>query len=900
MSATLTPTFTISPEHAKYLEDHAVGIDVALAAGVRTARTIEHLPRDLRWCADWLPGLLFSHTDSAGHTIPQFRPDEPSEEFGKYLQPKDSGSVLSIHPNRLQLVGKATKLLIVEGTKQALAAATHAERDVLVVGVQGCNGWMFGGKPLEELARLTAPGAAVVVAFDADVRKNRNVYDSAQELGLHMTTIGAESVNYLHLPSLGKTGLDDYLSAIPTEMRTKTLAKLIEDAAALPARAPAAAKAPKVIRARIAAEVDWERAEIAMPAAMPGDSPQRLAAFAARIVHSTSIEDDLNDPKNREKSIVHDLEVRLDPDGEVYPVAEVQNRMLKDVTTWLERLPGTRGTEVDMASDDASMRKVADAIRATQGDRKSVRALRRTGPIVLDDGVRGYLHAGGVLTPEGNRTDARAELEEPLDNISYPDPKAASTKAHKKAARAVLDSFEQFHDRTSPTLGMAQLAWTASGARIRSAVIIFGDSGAGKTCEAKWLSSFQSPWFVNEQMMSGEDSKGALGAAGEGLHHATIVIDDVQRGRNSESAEADAEDGVDRILRRSFDGGSAGRGRQRKDAVREGNYVKRRANRTDIGAIVMGEHAPANPGTESGIARAISTNVTVGSLLASSDSELCLLAVASSGKPQLAMAGLIVWMLGKGLEGIKDFEARALDYQKALKNQHSELKNRTAGIAGRLIVGWELWMEYLAEVLEEDLTAFTTDGTQLIEKAAVFHATQVLGQGQLAYLVILDRIQQVLAGESSQWFIGGTAAPTTKPDRPDLRRKLGVWTSTKTADGNIVEVVALLPDIVCKALPTAAVRDRLDGAKLQKLLAPIAVRSADGRSTRSVRVEGKSVRAICIPLDIWNGDSEKTSQSDGSATADRQPGDSGGNDTGGPVVAETLPTSINDLEEVDA
>ena len=905
MSATLTPTFTISPEHAKYLEDHAVGIDIARTAGVRTAATVEDLPDELRWCADLLPGIVFSHVDATGHTIPQFRPDETAEEFGKYIQPKDSGSGLSIHPGRLELVGKATRVLVVEGTKQALAAATHAERDILVVGIQGCNGWMFKGVPLPDLALLMSrDGAEVTIAFDADVKKNRNVFDAAKSLGEHMDILGAMSVKFLSIPVIGKAGLDDYLAALPEQMRAGTLSKLIERASALPARAPAAVKAHKVIRARIAAEVDWERAEISKPAPMPGDPSERYAAFAARIVRSTAIEDDLNDKENREKTITHDLEVCFEPDGEIYVVAGVPNRDLEDVMAWLERLPGTVGTEADWRTDQSARERIAEAIRATaQDEREAVRAFRRTGPVTLGDGTRGYLHAGGVLTAIGNRMDARGELDSPLSHISFPDPTVVPDAVMQSAARAIVDSLKQFKDKTTATLGLSQLAWTASGARIRSSVIVFGDSGSGKTCTAKYLASYESPRFAVEQMMSGEDTKGALGAAGEGLHHATMIVDDVQRARNSENAEADAEDGVDRILRRAFDGGSAGRGRLMPDPARKGKYIHLPADLSDIGAIIMGEHPPQNPGTESGIARAISTNVAVGSLLASSESERNLLDLGASGKPQLMMAGLIVWMLNQDEDWIDGIEARALKLGKALKTQHHELLPRTAGIAGRLTVGWQIWTEYLGDVLGEDLAALSTSGSKLIEKAAIFHATQVLGQKQQPHIAIIDRIQQVLAGESSQWFIGGTSAPTTEPDHPDhpdLRRKLGVWTSTKTDDDNVVEVVALIPDMVVKALPAAAARDRLDGSKLQKRLAAVAVKGSDGRLTRSVRIEGKSVRAICIPLDIWNGDSEKTSQSDGSATTNRQPGDSGGNDTGGPVVAETLPTSINDLEEVDA
>lgn len=206
----------LDPGHVELLARSAVPVGVAVAAGVRSVRTVDDLPVGLRWAPT--PGVLFPWHRLDGSTVPQYRPDAPAGSNGnrpKYVFPTGAGSPISVVPAmraRLES-GDYSTVVVVEGTRQCLAAVAHAPAEVLVVGIGGCWGWSTDGVPDIDLGRLGVAGRRVVVAFDADVGSNRAVYDAAHRLGEHLAVLGATAVTHLRLPAGGTAGLDDYLAA---------------------------------------------------------------------------------------------------------------------------------------------------------------------------------------------------------------------------------------------------------------------------------------------------------------------------------------------------------------------------------------------------------------------------------------------------------------------------------------------------------------------------------------------------------------------------------------------------------------------------------------------------------------------------------------------------------------
>ena len=217
------------PHHVAKLRDEA-GIAAAVAKdkGLRSAATVEELPE---WAQSWgeaaLPAIIFPWYTVGGDVIEQVRPDSPivynGDEY-KYLWPKGVGAIL----NALRHDEHAETVLIVEGTKQGLAAASWAPEGVAVYGIGGCRNWSTDGIPDTDLE--VCDSKHVVICLDADVSSNRDVYDAAVKLGQVAKAECAVKVSYMRIPAGGTNGLDDVLGKRREDRRTSFIANLIADA----------------------------------------------------------------------------------------------------------------------------------------------------------------------------------------------------------------------------------------------------------------------------------------------------------------------------------------------------------------------------------------------------------------------------------------------------------------------------------------------------------------------------------------------------------------------------------------------------------------------------------------------------------------------------------------------
>jgi hypothetical protein len=223
-------------QHAAKLAESAIALDVASEAGVRSITTPDQFPEGLRWLGRHrgaLPGLLFPWTDLNGGHVDQYRPDQPvaltQGDTRKYLWPTGANLVLWVHPRMTQRTDPA-ELVIVEGTKQYLAAVSAAGPDRFLVGISGCYGWMADGVPLPELATLPVAGRRAVIIFDADLSANRAVWNAGDDLGRHLGVLGATEVAYVRLAASRKAELDDYLAVVPVEQRHEVCNRLLATA----------------------------------------------------------------------------------------------------------------------------------------------------------------------------------------------------------------------------------------------------------------------------------------------------------------------------------------------------------------------------------------------------------------------------------------------------------------------------------------------------------------------------------------------------------------------------------------------------------------------------------------------------------------------------------------------
>lgn len=269
----------LDARHVELLRDQAgITAEVAAARRLRSAHDLPDLPewaRDRPWARDALPALIFPWTAADGRVVEQIRPDTPlvwdtedegSPQVHKYLWPSGVGSIL----NEVVPAGPdTTTVLIVEGTKQALAAASWAPEGVAVYGVGGCRNWSSEGVPLDDLG--VAEDRDAVICLDADVATNLDVYTAAVKLGQAVKAEGATSIRYVRLPGAGSVGLDDLLAGRrDLARRTRWLSRLIADADKKPAdrRPVARAKAgpeftaPETVGDRPMIYVDGDRLDV--------------------------------------------------------------------------------------------------------------------------------------------------------------------------------------------------------------------------------------------------------------------------------------------------------------------------------------------------------------------------------------------------------------------------------------------------------------------------------------------------------------------------------------------------------------------------------------------------------------------------------------------------------------
>lgn len=228
----------LAPQHVELLERSAVDLSVARQAGVRSVTAAGDLPDPLGWVArhqHGVPGIVFPWHGPDGRVVCQYRPDQPIslalDDTLKYVWPTGAALLVWVHPRMARLdPDKVDEVVVVEGTKQYLAAVSAAGPGQVVVGISGCHGWMADGVPLADWSALPLAGRRAVVCFDADLTSNRSVWNAGDALGRHLRVLGAAEVAHVRLPAGRKAGLDDYLAVVPADGRPAAFARLLEGA----------------------------------------------------------------------------------------------------------------------------------------------------------------------------------------------------------------------------------------------------------------------------------------------------------------------------------------------------------------------------------------------------------------------------------------------------------------------------------------------------------------------------------------------------------------------------------------------------------------------------------------------------------------------------------------------
>ncbi len=234
---------SIDPDHLAELHASAISDDVIRASGIYTAYTRDELPEPLRWIAKkdgTLPALVFPMEEAGRGTTHQVKPQPESlavkkGRIPKYVCPKKGkGFITPSFVGHRPITAATRRVLIVEGTKQALAALTWTDDETAVYGIPGIQTWK-GGKDGPSPAFAQLKGHSVYIVPDADAGSNRAVYDAAQALGMHCREWGASPVRFVSIPGHGSQGLDDVLAIVGEDSRAEMLELWIRQAQGKPA-----------------------------------------------------------------------------------------------------------------------------------------------------------------------------------------------------------------------------------------------------------------------------------------------------------------------------------------------------------------------------------------------------------------------------------------------------------------------------------------------------------------------------------------------------------------------------------------------------------------------------------------------------------------------------------------
>lgn len=231
----------ITPEHRQYLRDSAI--------------TDPFIDRVASTVAGGLQFLLVSPTGREEHRIKVWPAPPEHSDQPKYLAPAGVPPVVSVPPGHQPLVEHARiPLLIVEGTKQHLAAAAAVPlpqpNPLAIIGVQGCWGWSADGILSDDMRAIPWEDRDVIVAFDADRLTKRNVYDAGMRLKEFLEIYGVGSVRWAKVPGGDNTGLDDVLASVPQDRRADMILALVNKASAAPGRPPAQGRTSARAQAR--------------------------------------------------------------------------------------------------------------------------------------------------------------------------------------------------------------------------------------------------------------------------------------------------------------------------------------------------------------------------------------------------------------------------------------------------------------------------------------------------------------------------------------------------------------------------------------------------------------------------------------------------------------------------
>ena len=873
----------ITPKHLDTLAKSAISEDAAKAWGIFSVVSADELPADLAQYK-FARGLVFPLRQADGSVIHQIRLDEPMPDGGKYLQPGDTGSIINVPESMADRVGKVTKVLIVEGTKQTIAACQYVPDDTLVVGIQGCANFSKQGVPLEVWASLVGADDDATICFDADWTTNHNVWTAAKNLKGHLENNVFANVKLAEITGGGKMGLDDALGSVPAASRTRLITTLVSKAKAAMGREPKKKieSAAKVVPSQIV--VDMETGQIVrMPLAsgtpgVPVGSPEILLPAAARIVEVESFVDEAN--TGNAPTVQLTLEVAVKVEGRLKPtvnLVKVASSHLASVGEWLDKLP--HGLGVGIPRDTRPNDEIANAIRTAEADRTSVSVLPRLGWYLdketlvevpataakeehTQEGVWRWADGKGAIGPTGKATHLRGKPgAKDFQAIDLDDPNMIAAETIRQRVRDFILSRELIRNEKMFQWDVACAGWALSflGITPNAALAYFGPPSSGKSTIAQAIASTLSPAWApgsGSAMATFNARPAGMDLLANGMSHCFLHIDDLKPESDQQSMKS-ALKAFDALLRRSHGSGGAVRGGIDKDSD---SLIVRGVDNSSPFVIVTGEEIPTGGDfAESGLDRVLIIPVESRSLFGEDVASMNeLQRRAKDGEFRTATSAYLRWIAQQidardevPVAQRFDLWKKELDADRAKMSEATSaegiipnelrVSDRARLLAASLMLGMQMLLEFAMSIkaLEQGQAEAIAERFQVDLVAEVKDHTRIVMGGNAT---VEDRALSILRSAVSANQVSINAEE--KSNRPLIGEK-------KTLpDGT--EVVAINPQAAADALRYVG------GARaLTKALSKVALLDRKGLPTRTLAVNRTRVQALCIAIDIWDADDDE-------------------------------------------
>lgn len=858
------PTGLFAPQHAALLSRSAIDLGFARSEGVSSAHVKADLPESLRHLASLLPGLVFPLRDVHGNVVYQLRPDTPLGS--KYLQETGSGTVMTVPASMVSRLATATYVLVVEGTKQTLAAANAAPDHVLVIGMQGCDGWRRDGAANGDLS-LLVKGRHAVIALDGDIATNADVWTAGQMLSKNLRALGAKDVKFSPVVTSRKAGLDDWLAQLPAESRTEALSGLIDLAEA---RMPRKPRAKNKVTPRAMPICDWEAGVMvrlpgveAMDPTKSAEPPTPTLNAALRIRTTTVVLDDLQ--TGAKQTVIHDVEVAVGrtgtPERVECVIKGIPNARLetpRDLTALLEQVPGGAGTHAAVIGGDQAAKEILSSVRLG-GAQETRTEYQRLGHVMTGTGEHAFLLPGCAITAQGMTTETGGHVRGAIAEVCLPDPASISPEEARDAWKLALGIYDLMEDKALWVHTVGGMTFSSAGPRKpKSGLFVFSDPGAGKsTCMQLGLSHL-GPHFVDASMVSLNSTGTFVGESGAGVHHLPLLIDDAYP-RIGKAADAQVET-LQRVARVSYDGPGAAKGKMKIGA--SGDWEASTPDRSSYYLMVSAENLPSssNPSDVRSLLERMQTlYIRKGSLIVDEAKLHEAQDLGRSGVLAKVWAlHLQNWLLRieRTIELYEDLgpddrmrvsaelaEDIREDVAGWLRAKQPGMDPRLYEVAAAPIAGWLMYVGsavMCGAITLADAKRYEAEALEIALRAFKRHTTEVLGATNARpHEVALDQLRAAIA--SGACYLEGQPEAVGYVERRPGATCLGK--ALVRVGGE--ECVAIIPEVaqaVTRAPSTAA---------LNAVLKPVTL-GQGGLATRLVRFRGSNIRMLAVPLSTWD------------------------------------------------